>query len=194
MGLKWISLYWKSLQWTLISIQLECFDWQCRPPMLKTCGLECNVQPEYYPRCSQCWFPWKIQARNIYHKQCRKNGLCGLSCNKKEKERSTLFMSPFNLKCTHMSWVSFYGLLFPLQEVGYVELFHSIFLMYIFSQVFIYLWRVGGGVCVCVVVLVRSIDFLCTKHYSFAWLCSISYLTFDMGLHYLTFMRRNLRK
>ena len=149
MGLKWISLYWKSLQWTLISIQLECFDWQCRPPMLKTCGLECNVQPEYYPRCSQCWFPWKIQARNIYHKKCRKNGLCGLSCNKKEKERSTLFMSPFNLKCTHMSWVSFYGLLFPLQEVGYVELFHSIFLMYIFSQVFIYLWRVGGGLCLC---------------------------------------------
>ena len=25
-----------------------------------------------------------------------------------------------------------------------------------------------------------------------AWLCSILYLTSDMGLHYLTFMRRNM--
>ena len=31
-----------------------------------------------------------------------------------------------------------------------------------------------------------------TQTYSIAWLCSILYLTSDMGLHYLIFMGRNL--
>ena len=31
-----------------------------------------------------------------------------------------------------------------------------------------------------------------SQHYSVVWLCAILYLNFDMGLHYLTFMRRQL--
>ena len=30
------------------------------------------------------------------------------------------------------------------------------------------------------------------EHYSTPWLCSILYVAFDMGIHHLTFMERNL--
>jgi hypothetical protein len=40
--------------------------------------------------------------------------------------------------------------------------------------------------------IVSNIRPVPTEIYSVAWLCSILYSTCDMGLHYLTFMGRNL--